>query len=81
MQTGVPAPVDAAVPIENTLRCQFSPQPAPLETLFAGLAPGMLGVYQMTFRVPDDAGTAPVSGIGCSIGGVGWSTHGTVLRQ
>jgi uncharacterized protein (TIGR03437 family) len=75
MQTGVPAPNDAAVPIQSPFRCQSFPQPSSLETLFAGYAPGMIGAYQITFRVPEDAGNTPASGIACSFDGLSWSTH------
>jgi len=54
MQTGVPAPDGVIAPIRETLKCHFSPQTQPAETIFAGLAPGMIGIYQATFRMPAD---------------------------
>ena len=37
----------------------------PLQVLFAGLAPGMIGVYQIDLRMPEQlTGTAAI--LGCS---------------
>jgi uncharacterized protein (TIGR03437 family) len=65
VQTGVPAPVDDLRPIVGTITCRFLPQSSDAETLFAGLAPGFVGAYQVTFRMPADAGTAPLTGLHC----------------
>jgi uncharacterized protein (TIGR03437 family) len=65
--TGVPAPVDSLRPIRWSLSCRFVPQTSPADVLFAGLAPGMTGVYQVTLRVPSDAGTAPITGLQCRL--------------
>jgi uncharacterized protein (TIGR03437 family) len=71
-RTGVPAG-----PVPNPVRlpaaCHFAPHPSPATTLFAGLAPGLLGVYQLSLRIPDDAGTAPVTGFQCTFGHSGIS--------
>lgn len=50
--TGVPAPLESLRPIRWRLSCQFLPQTSPSDVLFAGLAPGTIGVYQVTLRVP-----------------------------
>jgi uncharacterized protein (TIGR03437 family) len=67
VQTGVPAPAGAVLPIEGELRCLFRPHADLAETLFAGLAPGTVGVYQVTFRMPSTAGAGPLSGMECQL--------------
>ena len=77
VQTGIPASLTTANPITGTFACRFEPQKEDAETLFAGLAPGMIGIYQVTFRMPEDAGALPIRGIDChlettnSSGGIG----------
>ncbi len=68
-QTGVPAPADTLFPIQDQLTCQFSPGQSPMQTLFAGLAPLMIGIYQVSFQMPGNAGQAPISGLQCSLQG------------
>jgi uncharacterized protein (TIGR03437 family) len=65
VQTGIPAPTDDIRPITGSIACRFAPQESDAETLFAGLAPGFLGFYQVTFRMPQDAGGAPLTGLQC----------------
>ncbi|HEX6986167.1 MAG TPA: hypothetical protein VF170_12375, partial [Planctomycetaceae bacterium] len=61
--TGVPASLTKPNPIEWKLSCELLPWHKPAELLFAGLAPGMLGIYQTTFRMPDPPpGAAPPEG-------------------
>jgi uncharacterized protein (TIGR03437 family) len=67
IQTGVPTPIDTTFPISGQLTCQLLPQQSPMETLFVGLAPLMIGIYQASFRMPDDASGAPVMGLDCSL--------------
>lgn len=62
--TGEPAPLDRPLPLQGQFRCQFRPHASFSETLFAGLAPGKIGVYLVTFRMPADAG-APITGGQC----------------
>ncbi len=63
--TGVPAPLDSLRPITGSVTCRFAPQTAPATTLFAGLAPGMTGVYQVTLRLPDQPFASPLAGLDC----------------
>jgi uncharacterized protein (TIGR03437 family) len=65
--TGIPAPLDSLRPIQWSLSCQFVPQTSPAEVLFAGLAPGTIGVYQVTLRVPSDSSIAPLTGLQCRL--------------
>ena len=65
--TGTPAPLDSLRPIQWSLSCQFVPQTSPADVLFAGLAPGMIGVYQVTLRVPSDTSTKPLTGLQCRL--------------
>lgn len=71
--TGMPASLVSINPIQWDLSCQFLPQPQAAELLFAGLAPGMIGVYQTSFRIPLDAGTAAVTNLTCSLASPGMS--------
>ncbi len=70
VETGVPAPVGSVLPAVAEVKCRFLPHTTEAETLFAGLAPGMIGVYQVSFRMPADAG-ARLTGMQCRIGGAG----------
>jgi uncharacterized protein (TIGR03437 family) len=63
--TGVPASLTKPNPISWKLGCQFLPGQEPVPLLFAGLAPGMLGIYQTTFRMPD--GVVRPTGFQCTI--------------
>jgi uncharacterized protein (TIGR03437 family) len=74
--TGEPAPLDRLLPIQGQFQCQFRPYANPAETLFAGLAPGLIGVYQVTFRMPPDAG-ARITGGTCT--GQGTLSFATLL--
>jgi uncharacterized protein (TIGR03437 family) len=66
-ETGVPASLTKVNPIQWDLSCRFLPQTEPAELLFAGMAPGMIGIYQTAFRMPSGAGTAPANGLGCTL--------------
>ncbi|SPF54457.1 exported hypothetical protein [Candidatus Sulfopaludibacter sp. SbA4] len=66
VQDGVPAPLTVPEPIVGQIACRFSPQKTAAETLFAGLAPGTIGIDQVAFRMPPDAGAAPIDGVSCS---------------
>lgn len=69
--TGVPASPTSINPIQWNLSCQFLPQTHPAQLLFAGMAPGLIGVYQTAFRIPSDAGAAPVTGLTCALASPG----------
>ena len=67
----IPAPTDDLRPLALPLRCQFLPREAPdAGTLFGGLAPGMVGIYQVSLRVPQNAPARP-SGMQCAFGSGG----------
>ena len=71
VQTGMPAPLNDLRPLASTVRCGFLPGPSSeAETLFAGLAPGMVGIYQVTLRAPTDVPATP-TGMQCSLGSGG----------
>lgn len=63
--TGVPASSTLPNPIQWKLACQFLPRSPFAELLFAGLAPGTIGVYQTAFRMPQGGSTVPATGIRC----------------
>jgi uncharacterized protein (TIGR03437 family) len=77
VQTGFPTPTDDLRPLVAPLICRFLPDQTEAETLFAGLAPGMIGIYQVTLRVPPSAPPVP-NGMQCSLGGGGVFTFTTV---
>ena len=54
--TGVPTPLDQLHPLNWPFACYQGsafPDGPPLDVPFAGLAPGMIGVYQVNIRMPD----------------------------
>jgi uncharacterized protein (TIGR03437 family) len=67
VQTGAAAPLSAPNPILGTLRCRFDPQADYADTVFAGLAPGTVGIYQVSLRMPADAGAAPILDAICQV--------------
>lgn len=59
--TGAPAPAGTLFPITGKIACGFNGSGKldvwenwAAETLFAGLAPGMTGIYQVSLRLPPD---------------------------
>jgi uncharacterized protein (TIGR03437 family) len=75
-QTAVPTPVGVLMPLDGQIACTFLvqqtslvpvPQQSAAETLFAGLAPGLIGIYQVSFRMPADAGQGRINGIRCQL--------------
>lgn len=55
-ETGVPTPLNRSYPLAEPLECHVLSRPNPAvdaEVLFAGLAPGMIGVYQIDVRMPE----------------------------
>lgn len=55
IQTGERAPLTELRPLRRPLHCRFRPYQEDTQMLFAGLAPGLLGVYQLTFRFGAEA--------------------------
>ena len=67
--TGQPAPLNELRPLLTRVECQFSSHPNSAETLFAGLAPGLVGIYQITLRLPPDTPSNVLpQGFQCSFG-------------
>lgn len=53
LQTGQPAPLDKPSPITSSgFRCRSGITQQFLQLLYAGLAPGMTGIYQVSLRLP-----------------------------
>jgi uncharacterized protein (TIGR03437 family) len=67
LPTGTPASLTAPDPIVGTLTCRFLPQTKDATTLFAGLAPGTLGIYQVALQLPSDATAVKITGLSCTI--------------
>jgi uncharacterized protein (TIGR03437 family) len=78
VQTGEPAPVDDVRPLAGSVHCLFTPHTTEAETLFAGLAPGMVGIYQVSFRFPSDTPDIAPTGIRC---GINTSGYNLILRS
>jgi uncharacterized protein (TIGR03437 family) len=66
---GAATPSSVASPIRARLTCSFMPHTNPIETVSASLLPGMIGVYQATFRLPDNAAAATLIGASCELCG------------
>ncbi len=74
-QTGVAAAAGALIPIQGALTCQFLPQSAPAQTLFAGLAPGLLGIYQVDLQLANEGTPVNATGINCTLAGPGFTVR------
>jgi hypothetical protein len=66
-QTGAPTPASVPSPIRAQLSCSFMPYNNPAETVSASLVPGTIGVYQATFRLPENAAAATLTGVSCEL--------------
>jgi len=65
---GFPAPLD---PLARTIvQPSVTIGGRPADVSFSGLAPGMIGVYQINVQVPSEADTGDAVPISLSIGGV-----------
>ena len=71
VHTGQPAPLDRAEGIQGQFRCRFNPYGDYAETLFAGLAPGMTGIYRVNLRLPPGPDPGPITGGECTWSGSG----------
>lgn len=67
-RTGEPAPTDILFPTLTETVCRFEPFTTDAETLFSGLAPGFIGVYQITLRMPEEPVSGPLTGGRCRFG-------------
>ena len=66
-RTGEPASASPLSVLVDKIQCELGmgADNVPLQVLFAGLAPGMIGVYQIDLRMPEQlTGTAAI--LGCS---------------
>jgi uncharacterized protein (TIGR03437 family) len=63
MRTGESAPADSPAQLLNPVSCRTTPSETPVEVLFAGLAPGLIGFYQLDLVLPSDAS----QGIRCTL--------------
>jgi uncharacterized protein (TIGR03437 family) len=72
-RSGEPTPLDPVFPITGTFRCRFFPYATEAEALFAGLAPGTTGIYQVNFRMPQGPDLGAITGGSCSYGQFGLS--------
>ncbi|MCC6590134.1 MAG: hypothetical protein IT168_25810 [Bryobacterales bacterium] len=68
LATGQPTPADRLYRITGEFRCRFFPYDSDAELLFAGLAPGYTGIYQLNFRLPNQPGATRITGGSCNYG-------------
>lgn len=67
-KTGTPTPASPLFPIAGRITCRFFPYTQDADTLFAGLAPGLTAMYQVTFRMPDAASSpGKIAGGRCNV--------------
>lgn len=52
IRTGETAPINSPRPLVTPLACRIGASRTPLEVVFAGLAPGTVGLYQVSIRLP-----------------------------
>jgi uncharacterized protein (TIGR03437 family) len=81
MATGIPAPLEPLFRLANRFECHEGrlPQGPWLEVVFAGLAPTMVGMYQVSVRMPD---TPPPGGflfLNCGTPGHETQRHGGTI--
>jgi uncharacterized protein (TIGR03437 family) len=71
MTTGIPAPLDRLFWLAGPLECHigYSMDGQPLQVEFAGLAPGMIGIYQVDIRMPDVTGNTGWIFVNCGTPG------------
>jgi len=69
--TGQPAPTNRVLPIAGTFRCHFNPYSNDADTLFAGLAPSLIGFYQVNIKLPNESDPGPITGGLCTYSGAG----------
>lgn len=81
VSTGVPASLTAPDRTLNPLTCTFTPQTTPAETLFAGLAPGTIGLYQAAFRIRNDPNHDPFNGMSCTLGNLASFGFGFIMSS
>ncbi len=72
VETGAPAPSHPPARLRLPLSCFFVPRDSgalrhPAEVLFAGLAPGFAGYYQVTIRIPAEGNLYGDSLMGCGL--------------
>jgi uncharacterized protein (TIGR03437 family) len=77
-RSGEPTPQDRLFPITGVFHCRFFPYTTEAETLYAGLAPGTTGIYQVNFRMPQGPDLGAITGGSCSYGLTGQSSGGLI---
>jgi uncharacterized protein (TIGR03437 family) len=73
LATGIPAPLDRLYPIANPFECHggYDVSGQPITVGFAGIAPGMIGIYQVDIQMP----YAPIGGLSINCGTPGNTTE------
>jgi uncharacterized protein (TIGR03437 family) len=81
MPAGVPTPAGRLFPLANPFECHVGYQAdgPPVEVLFAGLAPGMIGVYQVSFRIPGPTAPGGAFFLNCGTPGSEEQRHGGIV--
>jgi uncharacterized protein (TIGR03437 family) len=78
--TGETSPADPPARVVGPFRCQFwDGGPNDARVYFAGLAPGMIGIYQVSLEVPVGLRTSPAT-LSCDFGDASpWGATGSVF--
>jgi uncharacterized protein (TIGR03437 family) len=71
MATGIPAPPGGVFPLAGPFDCYvgYGTAGQPLPVVFAGLAPGMIGIYQVDIMIPNVPGSAGWIFVNCGTPG------------
>jgi uncharacterized protein (TIGR03437 family) len=65
MRTGEPGPASPPARLLSPIMCREPQSGRDIEVLFAGLAPGLIGLYQLDLRIPADA--REFYGVNCTL--------------
>lgn len=81
MPTRLPTPAGPLHPLANPFECHVGYQLAgpPVDVLFAGLAPGMIGIYQVSIRIPNPAPPDGAFFLNCGTPGNEEQRHGGIV--
>ena len=78
MATGMPTPLDRLFRLADPFDCHAGvyTDDGPLEVVFAGLAPGLICIYQVDIRMPDRAPDGGGFFVNCGTPGNAWERGG-----
>ncbi|HXP86554.1 MAG TPA: hypothetical protein VN841_17630 [Bryobacteraceae bacterium] len=81
---GTPAPITPLSRTVNPVTCEVlnsvGTDTGPSDVLFSGLAPGMIGIYQLDVRLPDQLPAGSFVQVRCSVSGAPTTTQVPILH-